>query len=145
MPPKDLSDDGPDWLRGSGVRVDEFRRLAAEQRAIRSIHTAPKAMPVPENRSRNLKRAGQGLDFWTSSEPTAAAVSKASGSAKKKDGCENLVLRMETAGAASFSPGRHVFYVHGRPCMVPVDRNHESVTFAGSPSYRRPESKKPRA
>lgn len=142
MPPKDVSDDGPEWLRSSGVRVDEHRRRTFARRLQLECCTQPPPTPAElETRAKNLKRAGPGVLYQPASEPTAASSSSAAPPRFGPEPLENRNFRMLEAAPASFSPSRYVFYVHGRPCVVLAGKIHVCAAIPGSRAHRRCESR----
>ena len=107
----------PVWLRNSGVRVDEFGRQAV-------LASLPEPPPFPEDsegdvhRRRLLTSAGTGLNY----EAVAAKSSPSELAAQ--------TLAFKRSMAASFAPQRHVFFVLGRPCVVPRRKNNHSLFLA---------------
>jgi len=99
---------GPEWLRNAGARVDEFARQAALA-ALPPPPAAPAGSVADEReaiRRRLLAHAGDGLKY----QAVAAKSSPAD--------LAHLTLAARHATAASFSPQRHACWVLGRPCVA---------------------------
>ncbi len=111
-PPPKASD--PEWLRNAGVRADEFARQA-RAKALPPAPSAPEGCVGDSSRRRLVTEAGTGLNY-------EAVASKSSPSELAAQ-----TLALTHAVPASFSPQRHVFYVLGRPCVVPRSKNQSFV------------------
>ena len=99
---------GPEWLRNSGARVDEFARQAALA-SLPPPPAAPAGSVADEGdttRRRRLAQAGVGLNY----QAVAAKSSPAE--------LAHHSLAARHATAASFAPQRHAAWVLGRPCVV---------------------------
>jgi len=112
-----------EWLRYTGVRADEFTRRAR-------LKELPEPPQLPEDsegmvhRRRLLTDAGTGLNY-------DAAAAKSS---ESEHAVQSLAYR--NAVASSFCPQRHVFYVLGRPCLVP--RRKTIIRYFWLPSTLNP-------
>ena len=99
---------GPEWLRNTGARVDEFARQAALA-SLPPPPAAPAGSVADEGdttRRRRLAQAGVGLNY----QAVAAKSSPAE--------LAHHSLAARHATAASFAPQRHAAWVLGRPCVV---------------------------
>ena len=95
-----------EWLRNTGVRVDEFARRV-RLKELPELPLFPEDSEGDVHRRRLLTVAGTGLNY----EAVAAKSSQSDLAAQS--------LAYRNAVASSFCPQRHVFYVLGRPCLVP--------------------------
>ena len=99
---------GPEWLRNAGARVDEFARQAALA-PLPPPPAAPAGSVAAEGdvtRRRILAQAGDGLNYQ-------AVAAKSS-----PPDLAHHTLAARHATAASFSPQRHAAFVLGRPCVA---------------------------
>lgn len=95
----------PPWLSHAGARVDEFARQAFLQN--RNLNPPPPADDGPDSwRRKKVEGAKHGVNF-------DSAASSSSGPSTLRD------LAFIKATPASFAPERHIFYVLGRPVVVP--------------------------